>query len=359
MAKDVQINIKSDNSEIGETIGDLKQFAVRTFKDIKKSADEQSKEVTQAFQKMGIRTEASIKKSTKEAKENYRKIKNSGTASANDIKRAHNVMTKRIERNNKELGRSTLTLTTAMKGLSSPLRTATKAAGLLGVAVAAVGTALGIKAFGESVKFESAVLDLQKVLGDTEGEASEFIDTATRLSNEFGISATDVLAGATGFKQAGFTIKEAFDLQKIAIEQSIAGGITVEESAERIKNALRGFGVEAKEAGRLTDVLNEVSNKFGTNTKELAEGVAVLTPVAKAAGLSIEETAGFLTPIIEVFGSGNEAATALKTGLLSLVDPTAEASKKFEELGIAVKDQNGVQKTAKELALNWQRTLTN
>lgn len=351
MAKDVQINIRSDNSEIGETIGDLKRMADRTFKEIKKSAEEQSEEVTKAFRKMGIRTEEAIKKSTKEAKENYRKIKNSGTASANDIKRAHDVMTKRIESNNKELGRSTLNLTTAMKGLSAPLRTATKAAGLLGVAVAAVGTALGVKAFGESVKFESAVLDLQKVLGDTEGEASDFIDTATNLSNKFGISATDVLAGATGFKQAGFTIKEAFDLQKIAIEQSIAGGITVEESAERIKNALRGFGIEAKEAGRLTDVLNEVSNKFGTNTKELAEGVAVLSPVAKAAGLSIEETAGFLTPIIEVFGSGNEAATALKTGFLSLVDPTKAADVAFANMGISTRDLNGEQKTAKDLAL--------
>ncbi len=350
MAKDVEITIKSNTEGAVQSIGDLKKFADRSFKDMEEAADKRAKFVTKAFRDMGIRTEEAIRKSTEKAKKDYERIKNSGTASANDIKRAHNRMTDKIKRNNEELVRGTLTLSGAFGKLKDPLRTAGKAAALFTTAIAAVGTVFGVKAFGESVKFESAVLDLQKVLGDTEGQASDFIDTATRLSNEFGVSATDVLAGATGFKQAGFEIKDAFDLQRIAIEQSIAGGISVEESSQRIINALKGFGVGAKEAGRLTDVLNEVSNKFGTNTQELAVGVARLSPIASAAGLSIEETAGFLTPIIEVFGSGSEAANALRTGFLKLVKPTAEASKKLEELGVATITQEGALRSSKDIA---------
>ncbi len=352
MGKDVKIKIGGDTREGQETIGDLKRAVTRSFREMKEDADKQTKEVSQAFKAMGIRSEKAIKESSRRAKEQFEKIKRSGTASANDIKRAHTEMTKKIERNNRELGRSNVTFGKSISSLKSPLSTVTKSAGLLGAAVAAVGVALGVKAFAESVKFEGAVLDLQKVLGDTEGNAKDFIKTAEGLSEVFGVSATDVLAGATAFKQAGFNIKDAFDLQVIAIETAIAGGITVEEASERIKASLKGFGVEAKEAGRLTDILNEVSNNFGTNLKELAAGVATLSPIAQAAGLTIEETAGFLTPIIEVFGSGTEAANALKTGLVKLVRPTKEAGDKLKELGVSTLTETGALRSARDISFD-------
>ena len=359
MAKDVKIKIGGDTGEADSTIGDLKRLVNKSFEDMKRAADREAKGITDAFRQMGIRSEKAIKESTEKAKANYEKIKKSGTASANDIKRAHIEMTKKIERNNRELGRSNLTLAKTFSSLKNPIKTAAKSAALLGAAVAAVGVALGVKAFAESVKFEGAVLDLQKVLGDGEGKAADFIKTVDDLSTEFGISATEVLAGATNFKQAGFTIKEAFDLQRVAIETSIAGGISVEEASQRIIASLKGFGLEAKEAGRLTDVWNEVSNKFGTNLQEIAAGVSTLSPVAKAAGFSIEETAGLVTPIIEVFGSGTEAANALKTGLVRLVRPTKQASDKLEELGIKTVDQNGALRSARDITVDLAGAFSN
>lgn len=352
MGKDVKIKIGADTSSAVDTIGDLKRTTKRTFEDMTKAADEESARVSQAFKAMGIRTEKAIKESTRKAKEDYQRIKNSGTASANDIKRAHDRMTQKIERNNKEMREGSIKLHKSIAGLKGPISAVTKTAALLSAAVAGVGVALGVKAFAESVKFEGAVLDLQKVLGDTEGKASDFIKITDDLSTEFGISATDVLAGATAFKQAGFSIRDAFELQRIAIETSIAGGISVEEASERIKASLKGFGAGASEAGRLTDILNEVSNKFGTNLQELAAGVATLSPIARAAGLSMEETAGFLTPIIEVFGSGTEAANALKTGLVKLVRPTKEAAEKLAELGVATTTSNGELRSAKDISFD-------
>ena len=359
MTKDVKIKIGGDTGEADATIGDLKRFVNKSFEEMKRSADQETREVTDAFRQMGIRSEKAIRESTRKAKENYQKIKNSGTASANDVKRAHIEMTKKIERNNRELGRSNRTFAKSFSDLKTPIKTVTKSVALLGAAVAAVGVALGAKAFGESVKFESAVLDLQKVLGDTEGKASDFIKIADELSTEFGINATEVLAGATNFKQAGFTIKEAFDLQRIAIETSIAGGISVEEASQRIIASLKGFNLSASEAGRITDVWNEVSNNFGTNLQEIAAGVSTLSPVAKAAGFSIEETAGLITPIIEVFGSGTEAANALKTGLVKLVRPTGEAAKKLEELGIETLDQNGALRSARDITVDLAGAFSN
>lgn len=352
MAKEVKIKIGGDKTGAENTIADLKRSIKSDFEEMSKKAETESQQISKAFKAMGIRTEKSIRQSSKKAKEDFEKIKKSGTASASDIRRAHDKMTEKIKRNNAEISKGSVNVGKNLLKLKTPLAAVGKAAGVLAVAGAAVGTALGVKAFAESVKFESAVLDLQKVLGDTEGKASDFTAQATEMSERYGIAAADVLAGATEFKQAGFTIKEAFDLQDIAIQQSIAGGISIEESSERIKNALKGFEIGADQALRLTDVLNEVSNNFGTNTAELATAVADFSPIAKLVGLSIEETAGFLTPVIEVFGSGSEAARAFKTAMLRLADPTAKMDVILEDLGVTTRDQNGEMRELKGVALD-------
>ncbi|MCP4259086.1 MAG: phage tail tape measure protein [Planctomycetes bacterium] len=234
--------------------------------------------------------------------------------------------------------------------IAAPVADLTKKFLILEAAIAAVGVAFAVKAFKESVGFEGSLLDLQKVMSDADGDARQWIDTVDDLSVAYGQSATDILQSAADFKQSGFTMKEAFELQKISIEFAIAGGLKAEEASERIKNALKGFEAPASEAGRLTDIMNEVSNNYGTNMRELASGMADLSPIAKLANLTFEETAAVLTPIIEVFGSGSEAAVALKTGLLRLVDPAKKGAIALERIGVTIRDDlTGTMKTGKDI----------
>lgn len=172
----------------------------------------------------------------------------------------------------------------------------------LKAAFAAAGIGIALKKLtSESIKFEDAMLDLQKVMSDADGDAKQFTDTAKALSDRFGVSAAEVLQGAANFKQAGFTIKESFELQKIALETATVSQLSVAESSELLVSALKGFKAPASEAGRLTDILNVISNKYATSLKQLGIGMADFSPIAKKMNLSFEETAGLLTPVIEVF----------------------------------------------------------
>ena len=83
-----------------------------------------------------------------------------------------------------------------------------------------------------------------------------------------------------------------------------------------------------------------------------ASGMAALSPIAHQAGLSFEETAGLLTPVIEVFRSGDEAATALKTGLLKLVDDSKPVKDALASLGVSQTDLNGQMRSAKDILLD-------
>lgn len=232
---------------------------------------------------------------------------------------------------------------------TQPIADFTKGALKLEAGILAAGAALTLFAVNEAAKFESAMLDLQKVLGDADGSIEGFADAAVEISTQYGIASTDVLASIANFKQAGFTGAEALQLVRNALDLKIAGDIEAARSSDLLVASIKGFGLEAKSAGQIVDLLNEVSNRYATNVDELATGFAILSPVAKAAGLSLEETAGVLTPGIEVFRSGSEVANALRTVLLRLQDDSKPVQEALAALGVSQRDTNGELRTARDI----------
>lgn len=214
-------------------------------------------------------------------------------------------------------------------------------------ALAAGGLAL---AYAKSMQFESALVELEKVLGEGELAGLEAAkQSAVELSETYGESATRILDSMAGFKQAGFELDEAMSLTKTSMDLVIAGGLEASQASDLLVASLKGFKEPASEAGRLVDILNEVSNNYATDVEQLARGMAGLSPIANQMGLSMEETAGILTPVIEVFRSGDEAAVALKTGLLKLVDDAAPVRTALASIGVSQTDANGALRSGKDI----------
>ena len=215
--------------------------------------------------------------------------------------------------------------------------------------ISALATALGGAVYQEAVKFESAQLGLQKVLDGTQAELAGYSKELNSLAREFGVSGTALTASMADFVQAGFSASEAMDLVRQSLKLKVAGDLEAAESSDVLVRTLKGFKAEASEASRYVDVLNEVSNKYATDVKQLAEGMMRVAPIAKTMGLSFEETASLLTPMIESFGSGAEAAEAFKTGVAKLIDDSAPVQSALNSIGVAQTDLNGSLRSGKDI----------
>lgn len=222
---------------------------------------------------------------------------------------------------------------------------------ILGLAVTAIATTFATLAAKSAAEYETALLDLQKVMDDSEGSANQYSQTFLKMAIDYGKSTTEIVQGVADFKQAGFDVVESLQLQTDALNLSIAGDIAAAESSEYLISILKGFKAPASEAAEVVDILNEVSNKYATDVQQLAIGMATLSPIANTMGFSFAETAGILTPVIEVFRSGGEAAVALQTGLLKLLDNSRETQLALEKLGVSQFDVNGHLKSGKEILL--------
>ena len=222
----------------------------------------------------------------------------------------------------------------------------------LDAVLAALASAGLAYAFNESSKLQSAFTELKKVVGDNEEALVVAKASAKDLSVIYGESAAAILESTANYVQAGFSVTDAMALARTGMDLVIAGGVEASRSSEILIATLKGFKSPAEDAGRLLDILNEVSNRYATDIEQLGAGMAGLSPIARTMGFSFEETAGLLTPVIEVFRSGDEAAVALKTGLLRLLDDSKPVQEALESIGVSQRDANGELRSGKDILLD-------
>lgn len=233
------------------------------------------------------------------------------------------------------VGRNLDALTNKAGDITGPLANITDSIIKLDTAIVAIGVAVLGFAAKEAVTFEAALIDLQKVMEDSEGSASDYADTFSDLSSRFGVEASAIIQSTADFRQAGFDIGDSLTLVEQSLLAVNAADLTTQQSSELLIGTLAGFQAPASRAASLLDVLNGVSNKAGASVQQLGDGFRILAPVANTLGLSFEETAALLTPVVEVTRSGAESANALKTAISNLIKPTKERKELLEdELGI-------------------------
>lgn len=222
---------------------------------------------------------------------------------------------------------------------------------ILGVEAAAIGMAVafGTQAIIKSKEFERTQIDLAKILGEEEHLLGAVTDQVEEMALKYGVGVNEVLRSTIEFKKAGFDVMEAANLTANSMNLVRAGNVEAAMATEILIATLKGFKAPASETARLVDILNIVSDTYATNVEQLGIGMSKLSPIAKLMGFTFEETAGVLTPVIEVFRSGDEAATALKMGLLKLIDDAAPVAEALEGIGVSQKNANGSLRSGKDI----------
>lgn len=245
----------------------------------------------------------------------------------------------------------------SVKGATQPLADAAKNTLALSAAITGVASYMAGQAYQSAVGYESALADLAKVIDGGMESAKRYGDQLNQMALKYGQNGQQLVQAMANFVQAGYDADEAFKLVEHSVKLMIAGEVDAGEASQQLVSILKGFKEPADQAGRAVDILNEVSNKYATNVKELATGMAAISPIAKQMGFSMEETAGLLTPVIEVYQSGSEAADALKTGLQKLTDNAHPVKEALASIGVSQMDLNGNMRSGKEIFLDVAKSM--
>jgi phage-related minor tail protein len=201
--------------------------------------------------------------------------------------------------------------------------------------------AMGAVSFNVFKSFEQEMSKVQAVSGATAEEFKALSDNAKQLGASTMFSAREVASLQTEFAKLGFSATEITKVTESTLALAQASGSDLARAAEVAGSTLRAFGLDASETGRVTDVMASSFSSSALDMETFAESMKFVAPVAKSAGMSIEETSAMLQIMSNAGIKGSQAGTALRR-IISEIGasgkPTAEALKDLAAQGLNLAD---------------------
>jgi TP901 family phage tail tape measure protein len=202
---------------------------------------------------------------------------------------------------------------------------------------------LGTAAAKTFMKMEEQALRFKRVYGDTftsSAETDKMIEQVKTLANEFtkyGVAVEKTMQMAANAAAMGKMGSDLLAQINQATRLAVLGGVEQEQALETTISLTNAFGIAADKLSGKIDFLNAVENQTVTSIEDLTVAVPKAGPVVQQLGGDVEDLAFFLTAMKEGGINASEGANALKSGLASLINPTAKASEMLAGFGVNIK----------------------
>ncbi len=223
----------------------------------------------------------------------------------------------------------------------SGIRTATRAVGIAiaGATTATVGFATtSVRAGAE---FDSAMSQVASTMGTTVDQIQDLRDFAQEMGSTTAFSATQSAEALNYMALAGYDAETSMSMLPTVLNLASAGSIGLAEASDMVTDASSALGLSIEETTAMVDQMASASSHSNTSVAQLGDALLTLGATgANAVGGTVE-----LSTVLGVLADngikGAEAGTHYRNMILSLTNPTTQASEALADLGIAVYDEEG------------------
>lgn len=225
------------------------------------------------------------------------------------------------------------------KDLTQPVADFTMAAAKIEAGVLAAGAAV----VGMSVKmagdFDSSFRQLTTLFDATDTDVKGFRDSIVEFSSTSSKSLEDITGSISAAVGSGVKWSESLDLVKGAEKLAVATRSDLTKTTDVLVSTLNVYGLKTSDVGRVSDIFFKTIADGKIEMNDLADNFALVSPVAKAAGISMEEVSAAIAVLT---ASGVKPATAidyLRSAISNIMAPSEGASKLAKELNLDFGEQ--------------------
>jgi len=212
------------------------------------------------------------------------------------------------------------------------------ATGFIGFS-AVMGVAIkGIKEFIETNRtFEKTFTNVLTLLdASTKLQFGDILkEGALSIVAEFGLGIEDVNKALFDAISAGIPAGEAIDFLRKNAQLAIGGVTTLGVAVDGVTGILNAYGEAAGGTEKVTSAFFAAQVAGKTTVEELSKGAAQLAPIFSSVDVPVNELFGSLAILTKQIGNTDESTTILKGLMTSIIKPSEEAKKIFDDLGIS------------------------
>ncbi|MHA3634783.1 phage tail tape measure protein [Yersinia enterocolitica] len=215
--------------------------------------------------------------------------------------------------------------------------------GAAGVGIATSGTLAGAALLKSGYDFAQKNSELQAVLGVAKDstEMAALRKQARQLGDNTAASADDAAGAQIIIAKAGGDVDAIQAATPATLNMALANRRTMEENAGLLMGMKSAFQLANNKVAHIGDVISMAMNKTAANFDGLSDALTYAAPVAKNAGVSIEETAAMVGALHDAKITGSMAGTGSRAVLSRLQAPTGKAWDAIKELGVKTADPKG------------------
>ena len=246
-----------------------------------------------------------------------------------------------------------------LDNLTKKTTKATKSAGGLtkGMAKMAAGVFAATVAFrtissviGNAVKtfkdFEFQMAKVKAITGASNKDFKILTKTAQDLGRSTFFTATEVAKLQTNYGKLGFTTKEILKAQEATLLLATATDTDLARAAIVAGAAVRGFGLDANQTGRVADVMAKAFTSSALDIEKFQTSMTKVAPIAAGANISLEATTAVMGTLTDAGIEASIAGTSLRNIFLKMQDPASDLSK---HLGFTVKSSDDLERALQQL----------
>ncbi|EBH3703176.1 phage tail tape measure protein [Salmonella enterica] len=215
--------------------------------------------------------------------------------------------------------------------------------GAAGVGMATTGTLASVALMKPGYDFAQKNSELQAVLG-VEKDSADMValrKQARQLGDNTAASADDAAGAQIIIAKAGGDTAAIQAATPVTLDMALANRRTMEENAGLLMGMRSAFQLSNDKVAHIGDVLSMTMNKTAADFDGLSDALTYAAPVAKNAGVSIEETAAMVGALHDAKITGSMAGTGSRAVLSRLQAPTGKAYDAIKELGVKTADGKG------------------
>lgn len=199
--------------------------------------------------------------------------------------------------------------------------------------------------FDKQMSANQAVLELEKTSAEMSKLRSQAISEGARSA----FSASQAAQAQFELAAGGFTTQQVMDSLAGSLDLAAAGQVDLALAAQIAVGTLNGFGMEAKEIGRMNDVMVATANKSAVGIEDLGEAMKYAAPIARLYGTSIEKTSAMMGILGNNNIKGSEAGTGIRTILTRLAATPKPVREALSGLKIETVNKDGTMRQIDEV----------
>ena len=203
--------------------------------------------------------------------------------------------------------------------------------------------------------FEFQMAKVKAITGASNVDFKKLSQTAQDLGRSTFFTAQQVAELQTNFGKLGFSTKEILQAQEATLNLATATDSDLARAAIVAGAAVRGFGLNAKETARVTDVMASAFTSSALDLEKFQTSMTKVAPIAAAANISLEATTSVMGTLTDAGIEASIAGTSLRNIFLQMQDPSSKLAK---HLGFTVKSSDDLQKALNLLNNSSDETLT-